>query len=241
MNPILSRTLVLETTIAAAVQQAMATGNRLNEALVKLDANAEDGMLFDNINHGIVADLVARIHEWAEQRNIIAGCSMKDQFTKFLEEFGEFYTELSKGNEGVPSNMDALKDGIGDSFVVLVIISGQLQHHCAKHNIPFPESYNPWSQVHVGAVFTSHNILSLILGIAPALARNKVQDIWDAINGLLLMVLKLAEEEGVSFANCVNEAYDEIKDRRGIMYNGVFLKESDPQYAQALEEISPLA
>lgn len=36
---------------------------------------------------------------------------------------------------------------------------------------------------------------------------------------------------------CVQIAYDDIKDRKGLMHNGVFIKESDPAYAKVIAEI----
>jgi hypothetical protein len=37
----------------------------------------------------------------------------------------------------------------------------------------------------------------------------------------------LAAQNGLQIEDCIAQAYDEIKDRRGVMKDGVFVKEED--------------
>ncbi|XAO36645.1 MazG-like pyrophosphatase [Pseudomonas phage WP1] len=37
---------------------------------------------------------------------------------------------------------------------------------------------------------------------------------------------------------CYQAAYDTIKDRKGVMYNGVFIKESDERHASIMAELN---
>jgi len=39
----------------------------------------------------------------------------------------------------------------------------------------------------------------------------------------------LATQNGLQIEDCIAQAYDEIKDRRGVMKDGVFVKEEDVQ------------
>ena len=47
----------------------------------------------------------------------------------------------------------------------------------------------------------------------------------------------IAVSNGHTLKECVEIAYNDIKDRRGILMNGVFIKESDPAYASAVAAI----
>jgi len=43
---------------------------------------------------------------------------------------------------------------------------------------------------------------------------------------------------GYTLAHCLEHAYNEIKDRRGVMLDGVFIKEDDAAYANAVAILS---
>ena len=56
----------------------------------------------------------------------------------------------------------------------------------------------------------------------------KGQDFYiaDAIGDCCVVLCIIAAQRGLSFATCLESAWDEIKDRRGKVVNGVFVKES---------------
>ncbi len=75
---------------------------------------------------------ISLIKEWAKERGIDKARPEK-QMLKLMEEAGELAEGLAKGNE------DEVIDSIGDVFVVLVILSQQLNldfHSCVE------EAYN---------------------------------------------------------------------------------------------------
>lgn len=94
--------------------------------------------------------LINKIEQWAEDRNLIEGSDAKNQFHKLIQECGELSDSICKQKDA--------SDDIGDIFVVLVILCKQL---------------------------------------------------------------------GLDFQECVEVAYNDIKDRKGKMVDGVFVKESD--------------
>lgn len=55
----------------------------------------------------------------------------------------------------------------------------------------------------------------------------KGKDIKDDIGDMLVVMLNITERNGVSLAQCLERAWDEIKDRKGRMVDGVFVKEGD--------------
>ena len=59
------------------------------------------------------------------------------------------------------------------------------------------------------------------------LAKNKPDEVKDAIGDIYVVLTILAMQLGTSIEECTQLAYNEIKDRKGEMRNGVFVKESD--------------
>jgi len=95
-------------------------------------------------------DLVKKVEQWHEDRNLILGSTDKDQVLKLMQELGELSDSICKKN--CPA------DDIGDMLVIMINI-------CKRNFITLEE--------------------------------------------------------------CLNTAYDDIKDRRGVMVDGVFVKEAD--------------
>lgn len=52
-------------------------------------------------------------------------------------------------------------------------------------------------------------------------------DKYEDITGVLTCFYGVSEVYKLSFKNCVSSAWEEIKDRKGKMINGVFVKEAD--------------
>lgn len=61
--------------------------------------------------------------------------------------------------------------------------------------------------------------------LAKALLKNDRPEIEDAIGDCVVVLVNLAELCGMSIENCVESAWNEIKDRKGKMDNGTFKKE----------------
>lgn len=55
----------------------------------------------------------------------------------------------------------------------------------------------------------------------------KGKDIKDDIGDMLVVMLNIAERNGVILAECLQKAWDDIKDRKGRMVDGIFVKETD--------------
>ena len=63
--------------------------------------------------------------------------------------------------------------------------------------------------------------------VASALARNQQEELKDGIGDVIVTLIILAEQQGLTLKECLGAAWDEIKDRRGKTVNGAFIKESD--------------
>lgn len=69
-------------------------------------------------NFGALDQLVEQVEQWSIDKELHNGNSDR-QALKFYEEAGEVASALSRGQ------MDALKDGIGDTVVTLIILAQQ--------------------------------------------------------------------------------------------------------------------
>ena len=55
----------------------------------------------------------------------------------------------------------------------------------------------------------------------------KGKDIRDDIGDMIVVLINIAERNKVSITECLEVAYNDIKDRKGRMVDGVFVKEAD--------------
>lgn len=61
---------------------------------------------------------------------------------------------------------------------------------------------------------------------AGAIARGNRDGVIDGIGDCAVVLTILAAQHGVTIEECIAAAWDEIKDRRGKMVDGVFVKEA---------------
>ncbi len=60
--------------------------------------------------------------------------------------------------------------------------------------------------------------------LAGNLARGK--DIRDDIGDIIVVLINIATRNNLTIEECLDVAYDDIKDRKGTMVDGVFIKEN---------------
>lgn len=61
--------------------------------------------------------------------------------------------------------------------------------------------------------------------LAAGIAKGKEDLVKDSIGDALVVLTILAEQSGTSIEECLNLAWNEIKDRKGKMVDGIFIKE----------------
>lgn len=162
-------------------------------------------------------ELIEKIEQWAEDRNIIKGSKPIDQAMKLFSEFGELADNVGKGRD--------CRDDIGDVFVVLTIM-------CKQHGGSL--------SLEDRLVCTNEGLKECVMWLGYSLADELTDttygDKYDCYDSLSILN-KIAELSGTTLQECVQIAYNDIKDRKGLMHNGVFIKESDPAYQDALDNI----
>ena len=63
--------------------------------------------------------------------------------------------------------------------------------------------------------------------VAAALARGDKEMLKDGIGDVVVTLIILAEQQGLTITECLDAAWQEIKDRKGKTVNGAFIKEED--------------
>lgn len=55
----------------------------------------------------------------------------------------------------------------------------------------------------------------------------KGKDVKDDLGDMMVVMLNIMERQGISMEECLSTAYNDIKDRKGRMVDGIFIKEGD--------------
>ena len=162
---------------------------------------------------------IRKVKQWAHDKNLIEGSDSITQYLKLVSELGELADDVNKKQD--------VRDSIGDCLVVLIIIAEQ--QYCS-HSLETPLLFNTGEeQQKEAAVMASLDIA--YLGYRLCCRVNVASDIKDVLNRLNTVAVLY----GVTLSECLEHAYNEIKDRRGVMLDGVFIKEDDGAYAAAVE------
>lgn len=164
-------------------------------------------------------ELIQKIEQWANDRNIIKGSKPIDQAMKLFSEFGELADNVGKGRD--------CRDDIGDVFVVLTIMSAQMKN---KIKIPM--------EILLDDLEVKQHVIELgnfLNNFSYQCETKKEREF--SLESSIMSLIAISNKLEYSLEECVQIAYDDIKDRKGIMSNGVFVKESDPAYASIIASI----
>ena len=63
--------------------------------------------------------------------------------------------------------------------------------------------------------------------LCQGLAKNRPEQVKDSIGDMYVVLTILSLQLGLDIEDCVTHSYGEIKDRKGKMIDGVFIKEAD--------------
>ena len=155
---------------------------------------------------------------WAHDRNLIAGSTPIDQLMKTFEEFGELANGINKGK------IEEIKDGIGDVAVTLVIAAEQM----GIHNFdvaPLSPDFNfsaKTAALEVAALIGALADFTVAMPVPHYAVTRRA-----AMSKIMYGLDHIARCYGLTFGECCDAAWEEIKDRKGRMSNGVFVKEGD--------------
>ena len=167
-------------------------------------------------------ELIQKIEQWAEDRNIIKGSKPIDQAMKLFSEFGELADNVGKGRD--------CRDDIGDVFVVLTILMRQ-QGRTIYDYIDRPVRFNGENiKFEVIELADCLSNLVMYLGLEKSFYSFGYSRSVAILKSIAIMSHATLEE-------CVQIAYDDISERQGILWNGVFEKSTDAKYNEILAEL----
>lgn len=162
---------------------------------------------------------------WARDRNLIEGSTPEKQLDKLFEEVGEYAG--SSARHTVPEKREEMlvkmQDGLGDVFVVVCIMAEQM-------GIPLDfdemEEYTEEGR---------NGVMYLTMGCLAGLVESQHQNLIDESQMdhsehfyfAVATAAAVAKRNGFDFMACIEMAWNEIKDRKGRMVDGVFVKEAD--------------
>ena len=160
-------------------------------------------------------ELIKRVEQWSEDRGFFeegSGVTFEAQFLKLYEEFGELCGSIVKGKD--------VKDDIGDNMVVLINLAKinglSMATSISDHEL---ETFYPYN---FGGI--SDYATELSIDMYPKLLKVGNEN---SFLRAYTMLSSLAIEMDTTLKECLQIAYDEIKDRKGKMINGAFIKEGD--------------
>lgn len=159
-------------------------------------------------------ELITKIEQWAIDRELDKKATIEAQSIKTAEEMAELIIGISK------NNIDLIKDSIGDVFVTLVV--GNMIDE--KHDM---EEMYKMTLDNLKEEITEHKSYQIIAlnGIMMGILADKYEE--TRILYSLGNIMGNAKIYNLDFIDCVESAYNEIKDRKGVTKNGCFVKEED--------------
>lgn len=164
-----------------------------------------------------ISSLLFSTKVWFIARDIEQG-DIDKQGLKLIEETGELVSGYLKNKE------DIIKDSIGDVAVVVVgyaMMAGvnpeQVFFTKKEDYIPDFGGVTAWIWMITDSAFQAK--VAQDLGIENSLLVN--------LQNIICYLDLICRELGYDFVECFEQAYNEIKDRKGRWVNGSFVKEED--------------
>mgnify|MGYP002713446067 CR=1 FL=1 len=157
--------------------------------------------------------LIKLIEQWAIDRGLDKNGTVEGQMIKTAEEVAELIIGISK------DDIDVIKDSIGDVFVTFVIgnmIEGKYTD--------WDEDFNLALKTVLSDVFTKGK---LVYDLAELL--NDLPDYGYSSSAypMLYILANTCAEYELKLIDCIESAYKEIADRKGVVRDGTFIKEDD--------------
>ena len=165
-------------------------------------------------------EIVELVQQWSRNKGLDKADS-RGQFLKVVEEAGEVAAALCR------SDIDALKDGLGDIVVTLIIYAQQNELKLDLNDVPTSFIVDQTSE--------NSRLMSLILLSVVGIIGKKRNALYCDIVDCCCYLNIMASKHNLTLNECLQAAYDEISGRTGKMVNGIFVKSEDlpkPEYNQ---------
>lgn len=144
-----------------------------------------------------------------------------------IQHIDERCYELYK--KGMSAGEIAEEVGIPVFLVIKAIEREKAKENNMNNLIKQVEQWSIDKGLDKGSSFTQYAKSSEEMGeVAAALCRNDIDELRDGIGDVIVTLVILAQQNNMTLYECLEQAYEEIKDRTGVMSkDGSFIKESD--------------
>lgn len=168
--------------------------------------------------------LIPKVIAWAEERNIICGSSIEKETLKLIS--------ISSKITNYINHEDICTKSIGRCIVQMIII-------CRMKNLNLDDCLNFTKTIKDERVAKPLIASIMVFKTIGELAENvsSRKDIKAQIGYLLIYLTALANSLHLSIEECTVNAFKEIEDYKGIVFNGEFVDETHEKYSTALSII----
>lgn len=177
-----------------------------------------------------------KIVDWSTERNIITAGKPSGQVLKVMEEMGEIAGGVAR------NKLDLIKDAVGD---VLVIMTNVAKMYGVEPSsvITFDEEerggHFEWSAGTIGLIADMYAFWGEAFSLVEDYdVERKFTDLEAVYYPVLNILYEIARRYNFTLQEAIEASYDEIKDRKGVFYNDVFVKEADFTPAWAVETLA---
>jgi hypothetical protein len=164
-----------------------------------------------------IQELVPLIQEWAKEREIYKKITSFNQLLKTHEEVGELIKAC------YDDNRPAIQDAIGDVMVTLI-------NYCYFKKIDFVKvyeqiQYDDSEAINLYCALTVNDIIAFFLrNIIYSSYKPLKETIFSTVSHILRNLQNITINDNTTLEECLNIAYNEIKNRKGKIINGKFIK-----------------
>lgn len=168
-------------------------------------------------------DYIEKILDWAEERNLLTQGDVFMQLEISREENSELTKAITKYEKGNAQAYDEIKDAIGDVYVTLVVASeirGLPVHEIFKNVIFLKFNSYHWQ-----------HYTELLRGLDWELYLDCVNDhsqryeTPELLSRYVDLLNAIATKYDFTLVECIDYAYNQIKERTGKIVDGTFVKD----------------
>ena len=194
-------------------------------------------------NNSNLETLLHNVVGWHYDRNLLRGSTDKNQFLKLVQEGGELACNLL--------NHLCIRDDIGDMIVVLVNLmernnfsasecftlskrnptrsrsSTMCNSSLSRDIVDYLHFESRRTGFHEGISAKVYLDISADMGMLSDKICKGEGDLYIFIGNIFRKLVLLAECHSLTIESCLEQAWNDIKDRKGMMVDGVFVKEAD--------------
>lgn len=177
-----------------------------------------------NTQNLTIQELVPLIHQWAKERKIYEQLTPFDELLKTHEEVGELIKACYDNDKS------AIQDAIGDVMVTLinycyfVFKNKDFAIEIINARYMF-DSFEGSSTINYLGYITKTLIVLFNEEFLLQENSNHTRNVFFRLSHISQLIEKIAQDNNTTLEECLNIAYNEIKNRKGRIINGKFVKD----------------